>query len=176
MYKQKLNNQSGFTFIELIIYLAIVGSILTSMVLFSLRILDTRTKTGTIQQVQANTRTAVDFISRQIRSSENINVGASTFNSDPGVLSLQMADSAVNPTVFQLDQDDGTLTVTQGANPTQNITDQNINVTNLVFTNLTGSNPRENVQIEITIEYNNPENSSIYDASETIMTNVTIRK
>ncbi|MCA9397988.1 type II secretion system protein, partial [candidate division WWE3 bacterium] len=115
MIKTKLRSQAGFTFIELIIYLAIVSSVLTSMILFSLRIMETRTKTKVIQEVQANTRVAIDTVSYLLRTADGVNVGSSSFDNDPGVLSLSTINPSTNPTIIALDQDNGSLTVTKGS-------------------------------------------------------------
>lgn len=175
MIKTKLRSQAGFTFIELIIYLAIVSSVLTSMILFSLRIMETRTKTKVIQEVQANTRVAIDTVSYLLRTADGVNVGSSSFDNDPGVLSLSTINPSTNPTIIALDQDNGSLTVTKGSGPTVPLTDTNILVTNLTFRNLTGLRSQPNVQVHMTVEYANPENDPTFAASQTITTNVMVR-
>jgi hypothetical protein len=58
-----------------------------------------------------------------------------------------------NPTVFSLSADDGILQIKEGVQNAVNLTTDEVKVTNLQFTNLS-SGDRENIRIQMTIEYN----------------------
>ena len=148
-----MKNNNGFTLIEILIYVAILGAILATFVTYSMSITDMRSKNYVEQEVQANARVSMDIISKKIRSANGVNIGASTFNGDPGVLSLSMADASKNPTIINLDQDNGTLQIKEGSGSEVAIVSNEVQVTNLIFTNLTGSSTRENIGMELSIEY-----------------------
>ena len=64
-----------------------------------------------------------------------------------------MADASKNPTIINLDQDNGTLQIKEGSGSEVAIVSNEVQVTNLIFTNLTGSSTRENIGMELSIEY-----------------------
>lgn len=173
---KKAGYQKGFSLIELIIYLAIVSGVVLSMVLFSLSVSGSRAKTYVAQEVQANARVALNIISQKIKLANGVNMGVSIFGLDPGVLSLSMADAAKNPTVIDLDQDNGVLQIKEGVSSPVAITSDEVKVTNLVFTNLTSTGARENIRIEFTVEYNNPSGDIRYDHSRSLQTAVSLRQ
>ena len=172
IFKDK--NGAGFTLIETLIYLAIVAVAVGSFVVFSISVSGSRNKTFVIQEVQANARTAIQIMSQKIRAAEGINTAASTFGVDPGVLSLAVSDISKDPTVFELDQDDGILRITEGtASPVVLVSDE-VKITNLVFTNLT-SGGKGNIRIELTVEYNNDAGDIGFSHSQSIQTSVGLR-
>lgn len=165
----------GFTLIEVLIYVALMGMAVSSFVYLSVTVSASRSKTTVTQEVQANTRVALDLISQQIRAATGINSGASVFDADPGVLSLAMADSGSNPTVIDLSADDGVLQITRGAGPSLAVTSDEVRVTNLVFTNLTDGE-RENVRVEITVAYANDSGDVLFTSSQSLQTSVSVRQ
>lgn len=170
------NDKKGFTLVETLIYIAIIGTAVTSFVVFAISIGEPRNKTYATQEVQANMRTAVDLISQRVRAATGVNTGASTFGSDPGVLSLAMADSTKNPTLIDLTADDGILRITEGVSSAVPITSTEVQVTNLVFTNLTPSGERESIRIEMTMEYNNSSGDVEFDYTQSATTTVGVRQ
>ena len=173
--KRIIKNKKGFTLIETIIYVGIIGLILSGFISFSVVIADSRNKNYVTQEVQANFRSAFDLITKKIKEADSINVGASTFNSDPGVLSLAMDDAGENPTIINLSQDDGVLQIKEGSSEPVAIVSDEIRVTNLVFTNLSTASPRENVRIELTLEFNNQASDVEFNYSESFQTAVSLR-
>jgi len=166
----------GFTLIELLIYIAIIGGVISVFVIFGLSVNELSSKNYVVQEVHANARMALDLISQKIRAANEVNIGSSVFDSDPGVLSLSMASSAINPTVISLGQDNGVIQITSGSSDPVSITSDEVNVTNLVFTNLTGTGDIENIRVEITLEYNNPSGDVVYEYSQSLQTSVSLRQ
>jgi type II secretory pathway pseudopilin PulG len=170
------NSQSGFTLVETLIYLAIVGMAVTSFVIFSIGVGDSRTKNYVAQEVHGNTRTGLDLITQRMRAATGINTASSTFATDPGVLSLVMADAAKNPTTIDLSADDGILQIKEGTGSVVAVTSDEVKITNLVFTNLTASSTRENIRVEITAEYNNPSGDVEFTYTQSLQTAVSVRQ
>ncbi len=104
----------GFTLIETIIYIAILGMIASAFIFFSVSVSNSRDKTYVVQEVQANARMALELISQKIRSANGVNLESSIFESNPGRLSLSMASSSLNPTIIDLSRDNGNLRIIQG--------------------------------------------------------------
>jgi type II secretory pathway pseudopilin PulG len=171
-----LKNNNGFTFIETIIYVAIIGTVVASFVTFSISISNSRNKTYVVQEVQANARMAMNLISQKIRLANGINIASSTWDADPGVLSLSMSSSTLNPTIINLSADDGILQIKQGNGATVPIVSDKVQITNLVFTNLTASSTRGNVKIQITTQYNNASGDVHFSYSQTLQSAASLRQ
>ncbi len=167
-------NQRGFTLFELLIYVGIVGLILLTLGLSLINLLYGRVKVRAISEVLSNARLIEQQLSDAARHAEGINVGASTFNSDPGVLSLNMENAQVDPTIFSLSSDNGILQVSEAGTQDVSITTNNVQVTNLVFHNLTGSGDMGVIQVEYTLQANNPANLIYYDYVASFQTTLRI--
>ena len=167
--------QKGFTLIEILIYVSLIGLVSVGFINFALSTNLSRSKVFVVQETQANARVALDLISQKIRVSNGLNVASSTFDSDPGVLSLSMADNFKNPTVIDLDQNDGVLQITEGTSTPETVTSDEVRVTNLVFTNLTSSSTREAIRVEFSVAYATT-TDIIYTYSIDVQTAVSIRQ
>ncbi len=161
--------KSGFTLIETLIYIAIMGMILFSFVLFGLSITDARDKNYAVQEVQANSRLALDLIAQKIRRADAIVSPTEGNSSNSLTLDMPNAESDL---VFNII--DGTLNITEGGQNTP-IIGRRINVSGLTFTNLAGSGERGNIRVELTLEYKNSGNVE-FAYSQNISTAVSMRK
>ncbi|MBU1132013.1 prepilin-type N-terminal cleavage/methylation domain-containing protein [Patescibacteria group bacterium] len=168
--------EKGFTLIETIIYIAIISIAMVSFISFSLSVSEARNKTYTVEEVQSNARVSLQFITQRIMAAAAVNVGASTFGTDPGVLSLAMADAAKNPTIISLNNDDGTLQIKEGLSAAIPITSDRIKVTNLVFTNLTSASYRENIRVQFTSAYKNTNPDVEFNYAQSWQTAVSLRQ
>jgi len=165
----------GFSLIETIIYVAIIGGVMLAFVNFALSISSSSNKTFVVQEVQANARLSVQTISQKIRASSGINVDSSVFGIDPGVLSLIMASNALNPTIISLNSNDGSLQIKEGNNDATTITSKNVIISNLVFSNLSASSTRENIGIDLTVGYASSSDINL-TFSQNISTAVSVRE
>lgn len=168
--KRFLKNKKGFTLFEVIIYVAILGMIVVSFISFVLAISNVRTKSYVVSEVNSNLRIAMDLISQKIRSAEAVTSPLS------GVVlaSLELDMPNSEPTiVFALQ--DGVLYLTEDIITENAITNPEINITFLKFTNLGASGKRDSLQIEMVAEYRNA-NSQEYNYSNSLKTTVNLRK
>jgi len=145
---------------ETLIYVAIVALVSTGLAKFSTSITATRNKSYVVQEVHANMRDAITLISKKIQEANAINVANSTFDSDPGVLSLSMASSTINPTIISLSQDDGILQITEGTSDPIYITTNEVQVKNLQFSDISVADVSKTVEFALTIDYNSGTDSS----------------
>lgn len=167
-----MKNKKGFTLVESLIYVAIIGMAVSSFISFGVSISGSRNKTYIIEETQANARVAFDMISRYIRSASGVNASSSVFDLDPGVLSLTMDNALKNPTIIKLNHDDGVLEIQEGLSQPVTITSDEIKISNLVFRNLSSGN-RESIGINLTIEYSGSDNSFKY--SKSLKTSASVR-
>jgi type II secretory pathway pseudopilin PulG len=143
----------GFTLLETIIYIAIASMVVASFTTFALSISSSRNKAYVAQEVQSNTRTALELIRQNIYASDGVQIAGSVFDTSPGYLVLTMPISAQDPTIIRLDGGSGVIFVKAGSSAEVPITSDVISVDNLIFTNLSGMAVRDNIQVELTASY-----------------------
>ena len=166
---------SGFTLIELLIYIVVIGGVAVTFISYSLSVAGARNKTYVAQEVQANARVAMAIISQRIRAASSVDTANSVFAPvNPGKLSLLMPDGST--TIIDLTSPNGALRVKDGLNSPVNATSSKVIVTNLVFTNLSGNSPRENIRIELTLVYDNSSGGVEYNYSQSLRTTVSVRQ
>lgn len=169
----KNNFQRGFTLIETLIYGLLVSGMILVSILFSLSVSEGNQRARAFQEVQQNARMAMERIVQEIRAANNLDAAGSTFATSPGVLSLTHDDASKSPTVFSASNN--VLRIRQGTGAIIPLTSDLVNVTSLIFTNLSVSNRTKNIGISMTVEHVNPGNDSSYAASTTIQSSATIR-
>ncbi len=168
-----LKAKAGFTLVETLVYIAIIGTALSSAILFSLNVLEGQQKARVFQEVQQNARFALERISQEIRTAADLNPNASTFNIATGTLSLASDESAKNPTTFNVI--DEKIFIKQGSGATTSITSDDVRVTTLRFENLSVSARTDNIRVTVSIQHENPDNVTSFNASTTMTTTVSIR-
>ena len=142
---------SGFTLIELIIYVALISSFLTGAVIFAWGVLQTQGKARAQQEVIYASRMATRRIMYEIRNASSINsVGAQS-------ISLANADTAKNPTV--IDVTSGRVRIgygNTGSCPTSSpcfLTPSDLVVQSLVFANMSDAgNKSANIKFELVLK------------------------
>lgn len=143
--------RSGMSFIELIIYTAIVGFLLLAVVSFVLNAVQLRAKGHALAQIEYNGRLIETRLTDAARHATGLNVGASVFGTDPGTLSLTMADAAEDPLVFSLSADNGAFQVSTDDAAAAALTTPDVSVSELIFTNLTGADDAGLVRVAFTL-------------------------
>jgi len=169
-----MKDQRGVTLIELLIYITIVGVIMVTVVSFMMNLLTSRSKVSAVSEVLANARLMQDRLNDAARHAEGINVGSSTFGTDPGVLSLNMADTGVDPTVFSLTSDDGQFQINEAGGGNVLVSSNDVKITNLVFSNLTTVEDIGIIQVKFTVTAVNPSDSDLFDYAENFQTSLRI--
>lgn len=164
-FKRLPFSQLGFTYIEAILYIAIVTIMLNALVPFAWNIINSSAKSSTEQEVYSAARFISEKIKYEIRNSNGINTAGSTFDTSPGTLSLSNTDSTKNPTIITITN--GKVTLKYGASAAVDLNSADTTVTSLIFTNYTSSdNKTKNVQFSLTAIDNL--NTSRQEYNETI--------
>ncbi len=145
-----IHDNRAFTLVEILIYIGIIGAVIVSFMSFMLFISHTRTTVEVRQEVQSNARIALDSMLEKIRAANQINEGASVFGAHPGVLAL--VQGATNR-VFSLDGN-GALVMAENGAPPISLTSKKVQVTTLIFTDLSQPWLRGNIRIQLILENN----------------------
>lgn len=166
----KKTRHSGFTLIEMILYLAISSIFLTGLVYFTWDIIYGRVKSFTFQEVNYNIRFASKRITYEIKNAKSVNsiTGSS--------ISLQMTDASRNPTEIQLTG--GRIRIGYGLSsscPINNpcyLTSDKVTVNDLAFTDLSSGNS-SNIKFLLTVESSGDRQE--YNNIQTVETAVEVR-
>lgn len=156
-------NQAGYTLIELLLYIAIVGSLLTVITTFFGTAVDARVKGQTISEVDDQGTAVMDQITQSIRNA--VSVTTPSTGSSGSTLTLAESGTGVNPTVYSLSG--STLQIKEGTTAAIPIASGIIQISNLTFTNLARGGTPGIVQISFTISRLNPSNRNQYDYQKT---------
>ena len=153
----------GFTLIELIIYLAIVGVVLTVSGAIGFNVFSQRAAMTASEEVGQNARLAIEKISLAIRNSEAINTP--TPGASSSVLSLRTDSPATNPTVFSFSS--GALWLQLGGSAPATLTSSETEV--VVFQTKNVSYPDTIGTIKATLQLRayNPEHRPEYEKEQT---------
>ncbi len=161
-------NNKAFTLIETLIYIAILGIVISGFIVFAFSISDSRNKNYVVQEVQANARTALNLISQNILKSNGVN------NINDSILELSMSDSGDDPTIINLNNN--ILYIKQGSADAVAVTSNEVKITNLVFTDLTSTSDKENIKIELTMEFNSTSTDPDFIYTQSWETAVNLRQ
>jgi len=143
--------QSGYTIIELLIYLAVFG--LLSVVLINTVLLTGRAfRDARVSRAgNAAAGEALERMIREIRFADSLDEGASVFDASPGILKLNSIDpftETAQTITFALNG--GRITIKKNTEAPVDLTPSNIAVTNFVFRRVV-SDKSQAVKIEITV-------------------------
>lgn len=166
---------AGFTLFETVISIGLLLLVVGSFGGFSISLINSRAKLRSAQEVQGNARMALDVLARNIRTAQGINDGTSTWDSDPGVLSLAMADPVKNPTIIRLDHDDGSLTIQEGADAPITLTSSSVKVSTLQFTRYTHEGGTGAIGVILTLA-TVTQSDAYASYSDTFRTTISVRK
>lgn len=173
MKNLKINKKSGFTFLELLIYVGIVTVVVSSLIKFAWNVIGSGVKNSTQEEVYAAARYVSERIKYEIRNSNGINTGSSTFGSSPGVLSL-VQTAPNNPTVIDLSA--GKVRIKLGAAATVDLNSNDTTVTSLIFTNYSsGDNKTKHVGFTLTIQSSSSSVRQEYSDSVTLRSSAEVR-
>jgi len=161
----KPSHQTGFTLLELLLYAAIVGSLLISISYFFATVADSRVKNQTIAEVDQQGRFMMDTMLQTIRNASGINSPSAGANSNS--LSVTVPLSGNSPTVYSLSG--SSLQIKEGANTPVLLSNSNVSISNLTFTNLTRPGTNGIVQVSITLNRVNTLSRNEYDYQQTFV-------
>jgi len=162
--------KTGFTLIEIIIYVSVLVIVISSVVSFIFWATNSNAKTKSTAEVSDNFRRAMEIMSSEIRESEGVytpttaanQLSLETKRNLPSGETSSFVDFFLCSTRICLKK--------EGQNP-EALTSDRVEVYNLYFSAVATTT----VQIGLGIRYKNPNNRPEYDASMAATTTVSIR-
>ena len=162
----------GFTILEFLLYIGLVGIILVVAGAIGLNVLFGKAKLAAIEEVSQNARFIIEKIADRVRNAEAINSpsqGTTTF-----LLSLQMSDPAKDPTVF--DVSGNSLRMQEGGGAAITITSSEVIVSGVQFSNISYPDTPGTVRIQMTVKFVNLDSRQEYNFEKTFYTTTNIRE
>lgn len=137
--------KKGFTLLELLVYVALLATVLASLLTFLLWVVKSQTKAGAMRDVLLSGQRAMDVISREVTFARTLYTPTSVFGISPGQLSLQTSKYIPQGETFSyidfyLCEDQ--LCMKRESQAPLAITPDNVSVGSLLFTNIGNSSVR----------------------------------
>jgi prepilin-type N-terminal cleavage/methylation domain-containing protein len=168
---KKHTRQTGYTLIELLLYVALIGVLLSAVVAFFGITADARIKNQTISEINDQGTYALDYIAQVARNATSISsptVGASGTS-----LTLVVPTASLSPTTLSVTN--GILQVKEGTAAAVSLTSSEVKIDSLNVSNLSRSGTSGIIQVSLTLSRANPLNRNEYDYQRTFTTSVGIR-
>ncbi len=162
--------QKGFTLIELILYVAILGSLLTGISMYFGMSLTTRVKNQSVAEVDRQGTLVLDYITQVIRNATSITSPVAGSNATSAT--FVVPTGSLSPTIFSLSGT--TLQVQEGAS-TFALTNSKVEVSSLTFTNQSISGTRGIMRVSFVVSRANPSNINEYDYQKTFTASAALR-
>lgn len=163
---------TGFTLVELLLYITIMSMMLLLISVFAVGMLEARVKHQTIAEVDGQGIQIMQIIGQVVRNAEGINTPQE--GSSGSTLSIDASGDTNDPTVF--DVSGNTLRITEGGGSAAALTNERVEVSNVIFRNLSRVDTPGVVQIEFTLTHANPEGRNEYAYEETFIYSAALRQ
>jgi type II secretory pathway pseudopilin PulG len=163
--------KKGFTLLEVLLYVAILSTILVTITSFLFAMLQFNVRGNVTTEVEQQGVQVMQLITQSVRSSEGIN--SPLLGTTSNTLSLVTDDTGLNPTIYELNNT--SLQLTEGINLSEILTNDKVEVTDLTFRNIGRPDTDGIVRVEFTLTHVNPENRNEYNYSKTFYGSAAIR-
>lgn len=169
--KKRLRQQAGYTLIELLLYVAMIGILLSAVTYFFGAAAEARVKNQTVMEVDSQGTYVMDYIAETVHNATSIS--APTIGTSGSSLTLVVPVGSLSPTVFNVAS--GAMQVKEGTGAAATLTSDDIQITSFTVKNLSRSGTTGIVQVSFTLSRVNASNRSEYDYSRTFTTSVGVR-
>jgi type II secretory pathway pseudopilin PulG len=171
LINMKLKND-GYTLVELLLYIAIIGILLGALSAFFGTVVTSRAKNQTIAEVNQQGEFALQTIARTVRNADSITLPATAGTGS--TLTLAVTPAASSPTIFTLTS--GAVTMQEGVAAAIPLTGGKVTVTAFTVKNLSRASTPGVVQISITMNRVNAQGTNEYDYPRTFTTTAAVRQ
>lgn len=172
MVRNLQKHRSGFTIIELLIYLGIFSIVIMAVGIIVFQTITNKIQSETIQEVGYHAQMIMDKITTSVAGAVSV---ASPVSGQTGTsVSLVVADPTKTPTVWYVSS--GTLYVQEGADQPVAVSSDLVTITDVSFVNVAPVGVPGSIRVTMTIASSNTSGRSEYQYVETFYTTVTIRQ
>ncbi|MBI4407174.1 MAG: type II secretion system protein [Candidatus Kerfeldbacteria bacterium] len=166
--KTNLSQRTGFSLFEVIVYLAIVGVVITAVLSVATQSILNRIKAEALHSVTATTRFAIERMTQDVRAATEIDAADLASN----VLTITLADGTIRQYQVTADQ----LTVSTNGAAALALTPTTVNITEFTLTDRTSFGSDVNaVGITLAVENDAANPRPEYQAEFSLSTTVSTR-
>jgi Tfp pilus assembly protein PilW len=162
---------TGYTLIELLLYIALTSGLLIVTVTFYAVVSDARVKTQAATEVDQQGSFLMSYLTQTIRNATSISTPSSATSGSS--LTLVVPTGSLSPTTFALNGT--TLQVTEGTGAAVALSNSNVQVSGLTFTNLTRTGTNGMVRVSFTLARTNTAGRSEYSYQQTFTDSAEVR-
>jgi len=130
IYKAFYGRNSGYTYIEVLLYVFMTGVVITILIGMFIQFLEIENRSTSIEEVETQGRNAMLILAQDIRGSKVVNTPTS--GQEVNSITLNSYVNTRNPIIYNIAS--GRLGITESSQPRINITSQKVEVTDLKFT------------------------------------------
>ncbi|MBI4067699.1 type II secretion system protein [Candidatus Gottesmanbacteria bacterium] len=165
-----IKKNSGFTFIEMILYVVIVSIIVSTLIPFAWEVIGGGVKSATQQELSNALRYISERIKYEIRNADDIRiVSSSSLNLD-----YSITEPSQDPTIIALTS--GKVTIQQGTGPVLDLNPSKINITTLTFSDYSSvDNKTKHIVFTISGQYSSQGNRYEYQQASSIEGSAEVR-
>jgi type II secretory pathway component PulJ len=160
---------TGYTLIELLLYIAITSSLLVVAVGFFGMVSESRIKGQAVAEVDQQAAYVMDYMTSAVRNAASLSVPAAAASGS----TLTVTSPASTTSVFSLSGT--TLQVKEGSAAVVSLSNSNVAVSNLTFTNLTRFGSNGIVRISFTVARTNTAGRQEYNYQQTYTNSAEVR-
>jgi prepilin-type N-terminal cleavage/methylation domain-containing protein len=171
-----MKNKSGFSLIEMILYVAVVSIFISGAVLYAWQAVYGRIKSQVQLDVNYNLNIITSRINYELRNALNV------YSLNTSDLCLQVADTAHNPTRLYLSNGEFRVSWGGGSNNCTGMTNDeslsssSVDVIGLTFVDLSSAlNESKNISYSVTVDSVNPSARQEWDKTQTYSSSVELR-
>ena len=170
MYHAKKQSERGFTFFELLIYLATVSVLMLMVIDLYFALAHARAKQQSVAEVEEQGQSALSSMLATVRNAHSITLPIAAQSGSS--LTLVTYATSTNPTIFS--QSGNALQISENGS-TAALTNSQAVVSNLTFRNVSATNSLGSVEIQFTLSHASTTRAdSVYSA--TFYGSATIRR
>jgi Tfp pilus assembly protein PilW len=165
------HSQQGFTLVELLLYVALTGTMLFALSTFFMALLQARVKNQAIAEVEQQGLQVIQSFTQVARNAQAITAPVAGSSANSTTFDVVLAGD--DPTIFDISG--GQIRIKEGAAAAIPLTSTSVTASGLTFTNLTIGTTDGTERIEFTLTYVNPSGRNEFDYSKTFYASATIR-
>jgi len=181
---------TGFTLIELIIYVTVFAIVIVTLTLFVFNFINAYAKIRITKEVSESSQIAMEAMLLEIRHAKNIYIPTSSFNTHPGQLSLEtekdtpvgeettyVKDTPVGEETTYVDfflSENNQLCVKKEGQEAEPLTPENVKINSLIFNYLT-TDESKSIRIELLANYRQESGKITHQATTTIISSANLR-
>lgn len=151
-----LQKNSGYTIIEMLLYIAIFSLIIGSILSVAMSISNQRIQNQVTQEVDYQGNLAINSITQNLRNAISINTPTPTNTS--ANLSFNTSIATNNPSIYDTTSDQGVnkLRFRAGSSASEYLTSSRVTMSNLSISNRAIVGAKDSIYISFTLTYYNP--------------------